>query len=168
MKKVLMVLLAGVMLSCTYKTNDSELENAQQQEQEHSTYEVQKTEGEWKALLDPMQFYVLRQKGTERPFTGEYNKHYEDGVYRCAACQQDLFDSDSKFNSGTGWPSFDEGVDKTAVVVHEDRSLGMSRTEIICSRCGGHLGHVFEDGPTETGLRYCVNSASLEFVPKKE
>lgn len=167
MKKVLMLLFAGVLLSCTYKNNDK-LDAPQEQEQKEMSYEVQKSESEWKSLLDPMQFYVLRQKGTERPFTGTYNKHYKEGVYRCAACQQELFDSDSKFDSGTGWPSFDKGINEKAVGVYEDNTLGMSRTEIVCNRCGGHLGHVFEDGPTDTGLRYCVNSASLDFVPESE
>jgi methionine-R-sulfoxide reductase len=167
MKRVLMILVAGIMMSCAYQTDSQTLDQGHMQGQKN-TFEVEKTEAEWKEVLNPMQYYVLREKGTERPFTGEYNKHYKDGVYRCAACQQDLFDSDSKFNSGTGWPSFDQGINQTAVGTHEDYSIGMSRTEIICSRCGGHLGHVFEDGPTETGLRYCVNSASLEFVPEKK
>ena len=167
MKKILMVLLAGVLLSCTYK-NDIASELSQEKEQQEAHYEVQKSESEWKSILDPMQYYVLRQKGTERPFTGTYNKHYKEGVYTCAACQQELFDSDSKFDSGTGWPSFDSGISNKAVGVYQDNTLGMSRTEIVCTRCGGHLGHVFEDGPTDTGLRFCVNSASLGFVPETE
>lgn len=167
MKKVWILLFVGVLLSCTYKTENKEL-LVGEQEQKEQGFEVQKTESEWKELLDPMQFYVLRQKGTERPFTGEYDKFYENGIYQCAACKQALFDSDHKFNSGTGWPSFDQGLNKTAIGVHEDYTLGMSRAEIICSRCGGHLGHVFEDGPTDTGLRYCVNSASLEFVAEEK
>tara|TARA_B100000795_G_scaffold236574_1_gene196758 strand:- start:3123 stop:3512 length:390 start_codon:yes stop_codon:yes gene_type:complete len=121
-----------------------------------------KTEKDWKEELSPETFQVLREKGTERAFTGVYNEHFEKGVYKCAGCGTDLFESTSKFNSHCGWPAFDEALSKN---VKEERDLthGMVRTEIMCSNCDGHLGHVFPDGPSETGLRYCVNSLSLEF-----
>lgn len=123
------------------------------------------TEKEYKDKLTPEQYYVLREKGTERPFTGEYNTHYEDGVYSCAACGNDLFKSDQKFDSGCGWPSFDDEIEG-AIERKRDTTHGMIRTEIMCSNCGSHLGHVFNDGPTPSGIRHCVNSLSLDF--KKE
>lgn len=124
---------------------------------------VKKTEDEWRRELSDEEYRVLREKGTERAFTGEYNMHFEEGVYKCRACGNVLFTSDSKFDSGCGWPSFDSQVSPEAVVTHKDKSHGMIRTEICCGNCGSHLGHVFDDGPTESGLRYCVNSVSINF-----
>jgi len=127
------------------------------------TYKVSKTEKEWKAALTDLEYEVLRQKGTERAFTGDLLENKEEGTYICAACQFPLFDSETKFKSGTGWPSFYTHVGDTNVVEITDTSLGMMRTEVVCGQCGGHLGHVFEDGPKPTGLRYCINSVSLDF-----
>jgi len=121
-----------------------------------------KTEGDWKKALAPEKYYVLRQKGTETPFSGEFWNEKAAGTYRCAGCGQELFDSQTKFDSGTGWPSFYQPIDEGKVEEVSDVSHGTRRTEVACSRCGGHLGHVFEDGPAPTGLRYCINSVSLD------
>ena len=121
-----------------------------------------KSDDDWRRKLSPQQYRILRQKGTEPPFTGKYWNEHAAGVYRCAACGAPLFDASTKFESGTGWPSFYEPIENGRVDTEEDRSLLMRRTEVHCARCGGHLGHVFDDGPQPTGLRYCVNSASLE------
>lgn len=120
---------------------------------------------DWKQKLTPEQYHVLREKGTERPFTGKYWDQHEDGVYRCAGCGAELFGSDVKFDSGSGWPSFTEPMNKANVELVSDNSLGMNRTEVVCKNCGGHLGHVFDDGPGPNGLRYCINSCSLDFKP---
>jgi peptide-methionine (R)-S-oxide reductase len=124
---------------------------------------ITKTEEEWKKELTSEQFHILREKGTERAFTGKYWNNHEAGTYRCAACGQPLFSSDTKYDSGTGWPSFWQSLSPSSVELHEDTSYGMSRIEVVCSRCGGHLGHVFPDGPEPTGKRFCMNSASLTF-----
>ncbi len=129
-------------------------------------YEIQKTEQEWKETLTPEQFKVLRKHGTERPGTSPLDKVYDQGTYICAGCGQPLFNADAKFDSGTGWPSFYQPLED-AIDTKSDRSLFVTRTEVHCNRCGGHLGHVFDDGPEPTGLRYCMNGVSLEFAPEK-
>jgi peptide-methionine (R)-S-oxide reductase len=127
------------------------------------TERVEKSEQEWREQLTPEEYEVLRNQGTERAFTGAYWDNKDDGMYRCKGCGQVLFRSDTKFDSGTGWPSFFEPADSDAVETRPDNSLFMRRTEVVCSRCGGHLGHLFDDGPGPTGLRYCLNSCSLDF-----
>lgn len=128
---------------------------------------IVKDESEWKKELPATTCFIARQAGTERPFTGEYWNQHEKGIYRCVCCGTALFTSDTKFESGTGWPSFFQPIAKENVEEHQDRSFGMLRTEVTCRRCGAHLGHVFEDGPRPTGQRYCMNSASLKFVKGK-
>ena len=129
---------------------------------------VIKTKEEWKSQLTPEQFHVMFEKGTERAFTGALVNNHDDGIYHCGACNAPLFTSDTKFESGSGWPSFDRAKADGTIIEHTDRSFGMARTEIVCARCGGHLGHVFPDGPTDTGLRYCVNSLSLTYDQNEE
>ena len=129
---------------------------------------VNKSEQEWQKQLSPEQYHVARQAGTEPAFTGKYWNSKDHGTYTCVCCGQPLFSSETKFNSGTGWPSFYQPLDEQAVATHSDRSYGMERNEVRCSRCDAHLGHVFEDGPDPTGLRYCMNSASLDLKPDKK
>lgn len=137
------------------------------QNNENMEFEINKTSSEWKAQLSDEEYRVLREKGTERAFTGEYWDHFEKGSYVCAGCGNKLFTSETKFDSHCGWPSFDQAI-KGSVIYERDLSFGMVRTEVMCAKCGGHLGHVFDDGPRETtGKRYCTNSVSIKFIPEK-
>jgi peptide-methionine (R)-S-oxide reductase len=170
MKKSVLILspLAFLVLfSCNGQTpnNNSEPQNISAMDK---TEKLNKTEEEWKKELTPEQYEVLRKKGTESPFSGKYWNVNEKGIYVCAACGNELFDSKTKFDAGCGWPSFFESLDSTKVKTQTDYTHGMVRTEIMCARCGSHLGHVFDDGPKPTGLRYCVNSISLDFKPSEK
>jgi len=129
---------------------------------------VTKTEKDWQTCLTPEQYRILREKGTEAPFTGKYYHNTEKGTYICAACGNKLFSSDTKYDSGSGWPSFYEPISENTIIEKKDNSYGMNRTEIVCSNCGGHLGHVFDDGPAPANLRYCINSAALDFKKKNK
>ncbi|MBT8263650.1 MAG: peptide-methionine (R)-S-oxide reductase MsrB [Bacteroidia bacterium] len=158
MKQIVLIALCAMFMSCNTK--------AQKREKEETIFPVTKTEAEWKSELTEMEYYVLREAGTERAFTSELNKNYEPGTYVCAACQTPLFKSEHKFDSGTGWPSFDREI-KGNVMYDTDYKLGYGRTEELCASCGGHLGHIFNDGPKDTtGKRHCINGVALDFIPK--
>ncbi|BAV08853.1 peptide methionine sulfoxide reductase msrA/msrB [Filimonas lacunae] len=159
-----MLLITQVITGCA-QTTANNLNNKETSMKTDNNTTIHKTEQEWKEQLTPEQYYILRQKGTERPFTGKLLMNKEKGVYKCAACGNELFTDDMKFDSHCGWPSFDKEIAGGKIIQKEDNTLGMHRVEILCAKCGGHLGHIFDDGPTETGQRYCVNSVSLEFAP---
>lgn len=161
-----LIVYTGALTSCNGQKHEknSKTENMTMND---STI-INRTDAEWKELLTPEQYSVLRLKGTDRPFTGKYYRTNDKGVYSCAACGTELFTSDMKFDSECGWPSFDRAMEGGKIKTETDLSHGMVRTEILCAKCGGHLGHLFDDGPTKTGLRYCVNSTSLNFVKEKK
>jgi peptide-methionine (R)-S-oxide reductase len=159
-------ILAALMLISFQACGQNDARDHTQKPNSPMEFEIKKTDAEWKEKLTPMQYNVLREKATERPFTGIYDKFRERGTYYCAACGNELFESSTKFDSGCGWPSFYDPAAPHNVSEIPDNSYGMVRMEVVCSKCGGHLGHVFDDGPEPTGKRYCINSASLVFKKK--
>lgn len=165
---LLVLMILSCYQSCQSQVNKETAKEINQEiMKEENSFKVQRTEAEWKEILTPEEYYVLREAGTERPHTGKYNLHFEQGTYVCNACGEALFESGTKFDGHCGWPSFDKAI-KGKIIEKLDRSHGMTRMEILCANCGSHLGHVFNDGPTETGLRYCVNSVSLDFEEEKD
>ena len=167
---LILITFSLVLFSCKNTINKEAYAVSDSSVVKDSTYacdfEYNKSEEEWQKSLSPDQYRILREKGTERPFNNKYYNNKEAGIYNCAGCSQEIFTSETKFESGSGWPSFYAPLTAGNVQIHEDRSNGMIRKEVICSKCGGHLGHVFDDGPEPTGLRYCINSAALNFIKK--
>jgi methionine-R-sulfoxide reductase len=167
MHKIVLLVAAFTFYSCTNFGQGNESVKAIVKQKE-PTATVVKSEEEWKKILTPEQYHILREKGTEYAFTGKYYKTNDKGMYSCAACGNELFTSDMKFDSECGWPSFDKSIEGGKIKTATDKTFGMVRIEIMCAKCGGHLGHLFDDGPTITGKRYCVNSESLNFVKEKK
>ena len=164
-RSLLIPFALAATLAAAYNVTAAERKGAKPVEAAEKVGKIEKPDAEWKKILTPEQYHVLRKQGTERAWTSPLNKNKEKGTYVCAACGLPLFSSDTKFDSGTGWPSFWKPIDPTHVGTEEDRSFFSVRTEVHCARCGGHLGHVFPDGPPPTGLRYCMNGVSLKFEP---
>ena len=161
MKKIAILLILVLTISCARNAQNTK-------KAENKSYKVEKTASEWKKLLSPQEYYVLREAGTERPFTSPLNKNYKEGTFVCAACKTPLYKSEHKFDSGTGWPSFDRAI-KGNVELDVDYKIGYARTELKCNTCGGHLGHSFDDGPAKTtGKRHCINGVALNFIPKEK
>lgn len=169
MKNLILLLVCVLTLtSCQGQQKKADKKTTEKSSAKTEKFTVTKTDDEWRTQLSPEQYDVLRNKATERPFTGEYDEFFEKGMYVCAACGNPLFKSDNKYNSHCGWPSFDQAI-KGSVIYEHDKSYGMERTEVMCARCGGHLGHVFDDGPAKTtGQRYCTNSVSIKFIPAEK
>lgn len=168
LQRISVLVLLGCLLACGSRADEQPRSSSELQQKGKTVMaKVVKTEAEWRKELTPEEYTVLREKGTERAFTGKDWDNHRKGVYQCAACGLELFISDTKFDSGTGWPSFFQPITSENVATETDKTYGMVRTEAKCARCGGHLGHVFDDGPKPTGLRYCMNSVSMKFVEKK-